>query len=66
MKAATHQHGNGFDGPGSTTLPTGYHQYTTAAAKIQKVIMMPLEASSLAGITEIAKQSFDAKAKGVE
>ncbi|MEW8118026.1 MAG: SPFH domain-containing protein [Candidatus Thiodiazotropha sp.] len=41
-----------------------------AAAENQKVIMMPLEASSLigslAGITEIAKQSFDAKAKGVD
>jgi regulator of protease activity HflC (stomatin/prohibitin superfamily) len=41
-----------------------------AAAENHKVIMMPLEASSLigslAGITEIAKQSFDSKAKGVE
>ncbi|MEW7975141.1 MAG: SPFH domain-containing protein [Candidatus Thiodiazotropha endolucinida] len=41
-----------------------------AAAENQKVIMMPLEASSLigslAGITEIAKQSFDTKAKGVD
>ncbi|MEW8028858.1 MAG: SPFH domain-containing protein [Candidatus Thiodiazotropha sp.] len=41
-----------------------------AVAENQKVIMMPLEASSLigslAGITEIAKQSFDAKAKGAD
>ncbi|MCU7943925.1 MAG: SPFH/Band 7/PHB domain protein [Candidatus Thiodiazotropha sp. (ex Cardiolucina cf. quadrata)] len=41
-----------------------------AAAENQKVIMMPLEASSLigslAGITEIAKQSFDTKTKGVD
>ncbi|MEW8690949.1 MAG: SPFH domain-containing protein [Candidatus Thiodiazotropha endolucinida] len=41
-----------------------------ATAENQKVIMMPLEASSLigslAGITEIAKQSFDTKAKGVD
>ncbi|MEW8291038.1 MAG: SPFH domain-containing protein [Candidatus Thiodiazotropha endolucinida] len=41
-----------------------------ATAENQKVIMMPLEASSLigslAGITEIAKQSFDTKTKGVD
>jgi regulator of protease activity HflC (stomatin/prohibitin superfamily) len=41
-----------------------------AVAENQKIIMMPLEASSLigslAGITEIAKQSFDSKAKGVD
>ncbi|MBT3017055.1 MAG: SPFH domain-containing protein [Candidatus Thiodiazotropha endolucinida] len=41
-----------------------------AVAENQKVIMMPLEASSLigslAGITEIAKQSFDTKTKGVD
>ncbi|MES9815153.1 MAG: SPFH domain-containing protein [Candidatus Thiodiazotropha sp.] len=41
-----------------------------AAAENQKVIMMPLEASSLigslAGITEIAKQSFDTKTKGAD
>ncbi|MES9828477.1 MAG: SPFH domain-containing protein [Candidatus Thiodiazotropha sp.] len=41
-----------------------------ASAENQKVIMMPLEASSLigslAGITEIAKQSFDAKIKGAD
>jgi regulator of protease activity HflC (stomatin/prohibitin superfamily) len=40
-----------------------------AAAENQKIIMMPLEASSLigslAGITEIAKQSFDTKTTGV-
>ncbi|MES9812972.1 MAG: SPFH domain-containing protein [Candidatus Thiodiazotropha sp.] len=41
-----------------------------AAAENQKVIMMPLEASSLigslAGITEIARQSFDTKTKGAD
>ncbi|MES9987534.1 MAG: SPFH domain-containing protein [Candidatus Thiodiazotropha endolucinida] len=41
-----------------------------ATAENQKIIMMPLEASSLigslAGITEIAKQSFDTKTKGVD
>lgn len=41
-----------------------------ASAENQKVIMMPLEASSLigslAGIGEIAKQTFDRKAEGVD
>ncbi|MES9976117.1 MAG: SPFH domain-containing protein [Candidatus Thiodiazotropha sp.] len=41
-----------------------------AVAENQKIIMMPLEASSLigslAGITEIARQSFDTKTKGVD
>ncbi|MBW9264303.1 MAG: SPFH/Band 7/PHB domain protein [Candidatus Thiodiazotropha sp. (ex. Lucinisca nassula)] len=41
-----------------------------AGAENQKIIMMPLEASSLigslAGITEIARQSFDTKTKGVD
>ncbi|MES9943448.1 MAG: SPFH domain-containing protein [Candidatus Thiodiazotropha sp.] len=41
-----------------------------ASAENQKVIMMPLEASSLigslAGIAEIAKQTFDRKAEGAD